>query len=69
MCHLLNFKKKKRLMITHVTNKIIVNLKSRKGNNLFKPLIKENLKYIKFNQFFNYYIHNKNEIKESQYES
>ena len=56
-------------MITHVTNKIIVNLKSRKDNNLFKPLIKENLKYIKFNQFFNYYIHNKNEIKESQYES
>ena len=47
MCHLLNFKKikkKKRLIITHATNKVIINLKLTKCNNLFTKLIKENTK-------------------------
>ena len=52
------------IMITHVTNKVIINLKWRKCN-LFKLFIKENIKYIKFNQFFNYFTHNKNEFKAS----
>ena len=43
-------------MITHVSNKVIINLERRKYNNLFKPLIKKNIKYIKFNQLFNYFL-------------
>ena len=46
MCHLLNFKKikkKKRLIITHATNKVIINLKLTKCNNLFTKLIKKNI--------------------------
>ena len=51
-------------MIKHDINKVI-NKKERKGNNLFRPLIKENIKYIQFNQFFKYYTRNMNKIKES----
>ena len=61
MCHLLNFQKI--LVIRHVTNKIIINLKWRKCNNLCKPLIKQNIKHIKFNQFLNYRAYDNNEIK------
>ena len=32
---------------------------------LFKPLIKKNMKYIKFNQLFIHRTHNENEIKAS----
>ena len=53
---------KKRLMITHVTNKVIIKLKWRKLNNLSKPS-KENKKYIKLNQVFSYCTLNKNKIK------
>ena len=54
---------KKILMIKDITNKIIIILKWRKCNNLFKPLTKRNVKYIKFNLFFyNYCTHNNNEI-------
>ena len=42
-------------MITHITM----------YNKLFKLLIKKNMKYIQFNQFFIYHTHNKNEIRES----
>ena len=52
-------------MITRVTSTVTINLKWRKYNNLFKPLIKENIKYIKFTKFFNYCTHNGNEIKQS----
>ena len=48
-----------------LTNKVIINLKFRKCNNLLKPLIKESTKYIKLNQFINYCTHNKNEINVS----
>ena len=34
-------------------------------NNLFKALIKKNIKYIQFDQFLNYCTHNKIEIKVS----
>ena len=50
-------------MIRRVPNKVIINLKRRKCNNFFKPLIKRNMKYTKFNQFSIYYTHNKYEIK------
>ena len=40
MCHLPNFK--------HVGNRIIINLKWIEYDNLFKLLIKENVKQIKF---------------------
>ena len=63
MCHLANFRER-RLMIKHDINKVI-NKKERKGNKLFRPLIKENIKYIQFNQFFKYYTRNMNKIKES----
>ena len=57
-------------MITYITNKVIINLKSRECNNLPKTLIKKNyIRYIKLNQFFNYCTHNKNEIKVSQNKS
>ena len=36
---------KKILMIRHVTDKVIINLKWRKCNKFFKPLIKGNIKY------------------------
>ena len=62
MCHLLNFEKK--LMIVHVTNKVI-NQRWRKCNNLFKTLIKKNIKYMQSNQFFNYLTNNNNEINGS----
>ena len=51
-------------MIRHVTNIVIINFKSRECNNLFKPLIKRNMKYIKFNQFLYYCTHNKNNKNE-----
>ena len=35
------------------------------SKNLFKPLIKKNIKYTQFNQFFLYCTHNNNEIKSS----
>ena len=35
------------------------------SKNLFKPLIKKNIKYMQFNQFFLYCTHNNNEIKSS----
>ena len=54
---------KRSFMIIHVTNQVI-NLRWWKCNNLFKPLIRENIKYIQFKQIFNC-THNKNEIKES----
>ena len=38
MCHLLNLKK---IMISHVTNKVNINLKWGKCDNLCKPLIKK----------------------------
>ena len=40
MCYLLNIKKKIIIIIiiTHATNKVIINLKLRKYNNFFKPL-------------------------------
>ena len=60
MCHLLNFQKNI-LMIRPVTNKIIINLKRRKCNNLFKPLTKRNINIYKIH----YCNHNKNEIKVS----
>ena len=45
MSHLLKFQiDKKKILVTHVTNKIIINQKCRKCVNLFKPLIKENIK-------------------------
>ena len=62
MCHLLNFQKN--LLIKHVTNKTI-NLKRRKCCNLFKPLIRGNIKYMKFNHFLKYCTRSKNEIKGS----
>ena len=34
-------------MIRQVTNKVIINLKLRKCNNFFKPLVKGNIKYAK----------------------
>ena len=40
-------------MITHVTIKVMINLKLRKCKRSFKPLIKESIKNMKFNQFFN----------------
>ena len=40
-------------------------MKQRNFNKFFKPLIKRNIKYLKFNQFLNYCTHNKNEIKGS----
>ena len=40
-------------MITHVTIKVMINLKLRKCKNSFKQLIKESIKNLKFNQFFN----------------
>ena len=46
-------------MIRHVSNKVIINLKLRKCNNFFEPLIQENIKCTKFNQFLNYSTHNK----------
>ena len=52
-------------MFRHVTYEVIINLRRRKSNNLFKPLIKGNIKYPKFNQFLKYCTHNKNEIKRS----
>ena len=51
-------------MIKHGINKVI-NKKERKGKNLFRPLIKENIKYIQFNQFVKCYTRNMNKIKES----
>ena len=62
MCHLLNFQKI--LMVRH-KNKNVVNMKQRNFKKFFKPLIKRNIKYLKFNQFLNYCTHNKNEIKGS----
>ena len=38
---------KKILMIRHITNKFITNLKLRKCNNFFKPLISGHTKYKK----------------------
>ena len=35
------------LMIRHVTNKAIINLKLRNFNNFFKPLINGNIRYTK----------------------
>ena len=35
------------LMIRRLTNKVIINLKLRKCNNFFKPLVKGNIKYAK----------------------
>ena len=61
MCHLLSFKKR----FNDVTNRAIINLKWRKTTNLFKPLIKENIRYIKSNQFYSDYTHNENGIKGS----
>ena len=60
--HLLNFEKK--IMIVHVTNKVI-NQRWRNCNNLFKTLIKTNIKYMQSNQFFNYFTNNNNEINGS----
>ena len=61
MCHL----KKKKKRFNDVTNRAVINLKRRKTKNFFKPLIKENIRYIKFNQFYNDYTHNENGIKGS----
>ena len=63
MYYLLNFQKN--IYNKHLTKKVISNLKLGKCNNFYKPLIKGNIKYTKFNQFLNYCIHNKNEIKGS----
>ena len=35
---------KKRLMVTYVTNKVFIDLKPIKCNNLFKPLIKKDMR-------------------------
>ena len=48
MCHLLNFQKI--LMVRHVTNKNIVNMKQRNFNKFFKQLIKGNIKYLRVSQ-------------------
>ena len=45
MSRLLNFQKI--IMVGHVTNKVIIDLKRRRSNNFFKPLIKGNIKYTK----------------------
>ena len=45
MSRLLNFQKI--IMVGHVTNKVIIDLKRRRSNNFFKPLINGNIKYTK----------------------
>ena len=61
MCHLLNLKKKlvQHILLILLVIKVIIDWKWRKFNNLFKKRKKKNIKYIKFNQFFIYCIHNK----------
>ena len=46
ICHLLNFEKRKRLMITLVTNKVIIKIRWN-----IQTVNKENMKYIKFSHF------------------
>ena len=50
-------------MIRHVTNKVIINLNGRKCNNFFKPLIKGNVNYTKFNQFLTIRMRSKGPLK------
>ena len=52
ICHLLNFQKKKYDMLY---TKMLIYLKRRKCNNLFKPVIKGNVKYKKSLNFFTYF--------------
>ena len=44
---------------------VLIDQKLRKWNKLYKLSIRTKMKYIKFNQFFIYYTHNKNKIKGS----
>ena len=50
-------------MVTGVTNKINLSNHRFEIKKIFKPLLKEKIKHIKFHQFFNYCTHNKIEIK------
>ena len=52
-------------MVTRVTNKIDPPNHRFEMKKISKSLLKEKIKHIKFNQFFNYCTHNKNEIEGS----
>ena len=55
--------KRKNFVVTGVTNKINLSNHRFEIKKIFKPLLKEKIKHIKFHQFFNYCTHNKIEIK------
>ena len=54
---------RKNFVVTGVTNKINLSNHRFEIKKIFKPLLKEKIKHIKFHQFFNYCTHNKIEIK------